>query len=218
MPRTDVRDSWIIPALATHISEERLTLLAEHPPTSHWEAIVEREWLTDKALVAIVSEHFGMRTAPLEALGPHSRELIPEALARRYSVLCTGSGDGWIEIASANPNDLDCERAIGFATGRRVRMLLASPLVIASRIDELYRPENVVERLLENVSANYQVESIEDYDGSGMEINGEGEAERPIMRLVDYILAEGIAQRSSDIHIEAEEVEVAVRYRIDCAR
>ena len=215
MPRTDVRDSWIIPALATHISEERLTLLAEHPPTSHWEAIVEREWLTDKALVAIVSEHFGMRTAPLEALGPHSRELIPEALARRYSVLCTGSGDGWIEIASANPNDLDCERAIGFATGRRVRMLLASPLVIASRIDELYRPENVVERLLENVSANYQVESIEDYDGSGMEINGEGEAERPIMRLVDYILAEGIAQRSSDIHIEAEEVEVAVRYRID---
>jgi type II secretory ATPase GspE/PulE/Tfp pilus assembly ATPase PilB-like protein len=215
MPRTDVRDSWIVPALATHISEERLTLLAEHPPASHWEAIVEREWLTDKALVAIVSEHFGMRTAPLEALGPHSRELIPEALARRYSVLCTGSGDGWIEIASANPNDLDCERAIGFATGRRVRMLLASPLVIASRIDELYRPENVVERLLENVSANYQVESIEDYDGSGMEINGDGEAERPIMRLVDYILAEGIAQRSSDIHIEAEEVEVAVRYRID---
>jgi type II secretory ATPase GspE/PulE/Tfp pilus assembly ATPase PilB-like protein len=215
MPRTEARDSWIVPALATHISEERLTLLAEHPPASHWEAIVEREWLTDKALLAIVSEHFAMKTAPLDGLGPHSRELIPETLARRYKVLCTGSGEGWIELATADPNDLDCERAIGFATGRRVRMLLASPLIIAARIDELYRPENVVEKLLENVSAKYEVESIEDFDPSQMEINGDGENERPIMRLVDYILAEGIAQRSSDIHIEAEEIEVAVRYRID---
>ena len=215
MARTETRDSWILPALRPHLAEEQVALLVEQAPPSFWETIVAREWLGDKQVLAIVSEHFGMRTAPLDTLGPQSRELLPETLARRYEVLCTASGDGWIDLATANPNDLDCERAIAFATGRRVRMLLASPLVIAARIDELYRPENVVERLLENVSAKYEVEAIaEDTDPGTNEINGEGD-ERPIMRLVDYILAEGIAQRASDIHIEAEEGEVAVRYRID---
>jgi type II secretory ATPase GspE/PulE/Tfp pilus assembly ATPase PilB-like protein len=215
MLRTDSRDSWILPALRPHLSEEQLSRLAEQAPSSVWGAVVEHEWLTDKEILAIVSEHFGMRTAPLAALGPQSRELLPETLARRYQVLCTATGDGWIELATSEPNDLDCERAIAFAMGRRVRMLLASPLVIAARIDELYRPENVVERLLENVSAKYEVESLsDDLDPNSLDMNGDGD-ERPVMRLVDYILAEGIAQRSSDIHIEAEEGEVAVRYRID---
>lgn len=216
MHRTDARDSWIFPALQPHLTEEQLARLLEQAPESIWEAIVEREWMDDKTVVALVSTHFGMRAAPLDALGAQARELLPETLARRYKVLCAESGEGWIGIATSNPNDLDCERAIGFATGRRVRMLLASPLVIAARTDELYRPENVVERLLENVSAKYEVESIsEEYDENAMEITGAGEGERPIMRLVDYILAEGIAQRASDVHIETEEAEVTVKYRID---
>ena len=216
MHRTDARDSWIFPALQPHLTEEQLAQLVEKSPESIWEAIVEQEWIDDKTILMLVSTHFGMRAAPLDSLGAQARELLPETLARRYKVLCCESGEGWIAIATANPNDLDCERAIGFATGRRVRMLLASPLVIAARTDELYRPENVVERLLENVSAKYEVESIsEDFDENAMEITGDGEGERPIMRLVDYILAEGIAQRASDVHVETEEGEVAVKYRID---
>src|SRR5260370_32497252 len=40
-------------------------------------------------------------------------------------------------------------------------------------------------------------------------------SQRPVVRLVDLIISEGILQRSSDIHIEPEEGGVAVRYRID---
>jgi type II secretory ATPase GspE/PulE/Tfp pilus assembly ATPase PilB-like protein len=215
MARTETRDSWILPALRTRLSDDQLTLLAEQSPASLWNWVVEREWLSDKELLQLVAEHFGLLTAPPGALAPQSRDLLPETLARRYAVLCTSSGDGWIELATASPNDLDCERAIAFATGRRVRMLLASPIELAARIEELYRPDNVVERLLENVSAKYEVESLtDDTEQNSIEIKAEGD-ERPVMRLVDYIIAEGIAQRSSDIHIEAEEGEVAVRYRID---
>ena len=216
MPRTDAREFWIVPALRAHLTEEQLYQLAAQPRESYWQTIVDREWMTDKALLAAVADHFGLRVAQIDTLGAQSRELLPETLARRYQVVCVESGEAWIGVATADPNDLDCERAIAFATGRRVRMLLASPIVLANRIDELYRPENVVERLLENVSAKYEVESInEEIDASTMDISAGGEGERPIMRLVDYILAEGIAQRASDIHIEAEEAEVAVRYRID---
>ena len=49
-----------------------------------------------------------------------------------------------------------------------------------------------------------------------MELAGEkASSERPIIRLVDHIVAEGITSRASDIHLEPEEGGVAVRYRID---
>ena len=43
----------------------------------------------------------------------------------------------------------------------------------------------------------------------------EKEIERPVIKLVDHIVAEGIAAGASDIHLEAGEGGIAVRYRID---
>src|SRR5206468_11554165 len=49
------------------------------------------------------------------------------------------------------------------------------------------------------------------------ELNGsEADAsQKPVVRLVDMIISEGILSRASDIHVEPEEGGVAVRYRID---
>ena len=43
----------------------------------------------------------------------------------------------------------------------------------------------------------------------------EKQVERPVIKLVDHIVAEGIAAGASDIHLEAGESGIAVRYRID---
>src|SRR6202022_4053261 len=43
----------------------------------------------------------------------------------------------------------------------------------------------------------------------------EKQVERPVIKLVDHIVAEGIAAGASDIHLEAGEGGIAVRYRID---
>src|SRR5207249_3071804 len=46
-------------------------------------------------------------------------------------------------------------------------------------------------------------------------VSAEQASQRPVVRLVDLIISEGILSRASDIHIEPEEGGVAVRYRID---
>ncbi len=122
-----------------------------------------------------------------------------------------------MEIATANPFDLDCEKTLAFATGREVRLLLASPAVIAERIDELYRPENVMERILEGMGdSNAQITMLDEKEEKEELVISEAEAsQRPVVRMVDLILSEGILSRASDIHIEPEEGGVAVRYRID---
>ncbi len=77
---------------------------------------------------------------------------VPESLARKYRILPLRVTNSTIDIATADPHDLDCERAIGFATGRTVRMNLAAPTLITERMLEVYRPESTVEKLLEGMN------------------------------------------------------------------
>ena len=85
-----------------------------------------------------------------------------------------------------------------------------------SRLDEVYRPENVIEKILENVAGDYDIESVDEtVDEADLELSANRAQERPVIQLVDRIVAEGIQSRASDIHLEPEESGVAVRYRID---
>jgi type II secretory ATPase GspE/PulE/Tfp pilus assembly ATPase PilB-like protein/CheY-like chemotaxis protein len=142
---------------------------------------------------------------------------VSEQVARRYHILPIRMTDSFLEIATANPFDLDCEKTLAFATGREVRILLASPGKIGEKIDEFYRPENVIEQLLDTMDAVEtditQLDKVEDADD--LTISAEEASQRPVVRLVDLILSEGINSRASDVHIEPEEGGVAVRYRID---
>jgi type II secretory ATPase GspE/PulE/Tfp pilus assembly ATPase PilB-like protein/ActR/RegA family two-component response regulator len=95
-------------------------------------------------------------------------------------------------------------------------MLLASPAKIAAATDELYRPENVVEKLLEGMEAGAEVTQLEEEEPSeDIQVSAEEASQRPVVRLVDLILSEGILSRASDIHVEPEEGGFVVRYRID---
>jgi type II secretory ATPase GspE/PulE/Tfp pilus assembly ATPase PilB-like protein/CheY-like chemotaxis protein len=216
MANRPVRDDWLIPTLEELIGANALEVLRAQAPESYWEAAVRAGACSDLQLLEALSARYRMRIANLSVVSPQARELVPEALARKYRVLPIGATDTWLEIATSSPNDLDCERTLAFATGRTVRMTLGAPGRILERIDELYRPENAVEKILEGVTARYDIEAItEEADDFEMDIAGGGATKRPVIRLVDHIIAEAITSRASDIHLEPEEGGVAVRYRID---
>src|SRR6476661_4138216 len=109
---------------------------------------------------------------------------------------------------------MDAEKMLAFATGREVRMLLGSPSKIREHLDELYREtETAVSRLLEGIGGEFEVEQIkEDEDNAA---SAEQASQRPILRLVDMMLADAVTTRASDIHVEPIEGGVVVRYRID---
>jgi type II secretory ATPase GspE/PulE/Tfp pilus assembly ATPase PilB-like protein len=120
------------------------------------------------------------------------------------------------EVATANPFDLDAEKSLAFATGREIRMLLASPSRIAEKLDELYRPEKALDRLLDGMEgAGELVQIADETPVEDLSVSAEEASQRPVVRLVDLVISEAISSRASDIHIEPEEGGVAVRYRID---
>ncbi len=209
------RDDWLLPTLELLVDAAELAELRQLTGESLWDTATKRGYATDDAIVAALSARFRMKVADLTQVSSAAREAVPESLARKYRIIPLQMTDAILDIATADPHDLDCERTLGFATGRTIRMHLAAPSRIVERIDELYRPESAVEKLLEGMN-QYDVQSISDIvDAPELDLSADKASERPIIRLVDHIIAEGIQQRASDIHMESQEGGVQVHYRID---
>ncbi len=210
------KDEWLMATLEGLLEPSQIDALRSSPPVSLWEETVRRGWLTDEDVVKAVAKRFRFKIAEVGSVSQQARELVPEALARKFRVLPLSISDSVLDIATSDPLDLDCERTLAFALGRTVRMSIAAPKRIADRLDEVYRPENVIEKILENVQGSYDLENIdESIEEADIDINAARAGERPVIQLVDRILAEGIQSRASDIHLEPEESGIAVRYRID---
>jgi type II secretory ATPase GspE/PulE/Tfp pilus assembly ATPase PilB-like protein/CheY-like chemotaxis protein len=219
MPETNFPDEWLAQSMEVLTPERIAELRAKaEPGKTLWETVVQEKLATDDEILEKISTRFRLRVADLGQLEPGARTALPEALARRYRVLPIRETDSYLEIATANPFDLDMEKTLAFATAREIRLLLMSPSKIAEQIEVQYRPEKALDRLLENMGQSAELVQLSD-DTAPDEYNiteaAAAASERPVVKLVDLILSEGILTRASDIHIEPEEGGVAVRYRID---
>ena len=208
-------DEWLVPTVSALVTEQQLALLRRDAANagSLWEALVDRRFLTDDQILEAVATRFRMPIADLAMLDHRVLETVPEQVARKYHILPLRTTDSYLEIAVANPFDMDAEKMLAFATGREVRLLLLSPGKIREKLDELYRPQDVVSKLLSGISES-EVTQLSD-EPDEYQASAEEAQARPIIKLVDTLIADGITCRASDIHVEPSEGGVVVRYRID---
>jgi type II secretory ATPase GspE/PulE/Tfp pilus assembly ATPase PilB-like protein len=147
--------------------------------------------------------------ADFSSVDPAAVALLAERWARRYGVLPLREEDGALVVATSDPLDLDAERAIGFATGRRVRWVEAPAHEIAAQLARWYGDA------FRGDLAAPPVEVQHIGFAAGGSVGAPADDAASAIVLVDQLLAEGIGAGASDIHIEAEEEGIAVRHRID---
>src|SRR5690349_12828446 len=160
MANRPARDEWLLPTLEGLLPRDAFEQLKQQETESYWEAAVRGGSVADDALLQALASRFRMKVADLATSTSQARELVPESLARKYRIVPLSASESALDIATADPHDLDCERMLAFATGRTVRMQLAAPAAIITRIDELYQPESAVEKILEGVTGRYDVDTI----------------------------------------------------------
>ncbi len=160
--------------------------------------------------VEVLSRRFRLPVADLSLASQQAVDLVPEKWARRFHIVPLSATAQELLIATADPLDVDCERTLGFATGRHVRLALADPDQIALCIDEVYRAESPGREPESAVDVQHLDNREESALPTTVEENGSS-----ITSLVDELLAAGIAARASDIHIEPEEQGIAIRHRVD---
>jgi type II secretory ATPase GspE/PulE/Tfp pilus assembly ATPase PilB-like protein/8-oxo-dGTP pyrophosphatase MutT (NUDIX family) len=199
-------ESWLRPLLTGVLGQEPVAAVAADGRPL-WDAVVAAGLISEDQLVGLAARQLSLPVADLKDCSASARAMLPERWARRYRVLPLRLSRGALEVATADPLNLDCERAISFATGRAVRLSLASPEAIGRAIDLAYRDEQPRKRVdLQHLSADVEAAPI------GPDESDDSDT---ITRVVDELLAEGIAARASDIHIEPEERGIVVRHRVD---
>jgi type II secretory ATPase GspE/PulE/Tfp pilus assembly ATPase PilB-like protein len=145
--------------------------------------------MSDLDTLAATAARLRLPVADLSRVSPRAVQLVAERWARRYGVLPLAATDSRHEVATANPLDLDCERALAFATGRAVRFSIADAADIARRLDDVYRPDRAGERGdltepaidIQHLGADVEVDSPSSRSDDDPET---------VTRLVDQILAD----------------------------
>jgi len=218
MADTNFPDEWLAHSLEGVLTPELLVELRTkaQPNQTLWETLVAQKVVSDEQILTALSTRFRLKLADVKEVDLTIKEKVPEQLARRYHVLPLRVTDSFLEIATANPFDLDAEKALAFATAREIRMQLLAPSKISEKLDEVYRPEKALDKMFQQMEGSPElVQLVEEAGPDEIAVSEEQASQRPIVRLVDLIISEAILARSSDIHIEPEEGGVAVRYRID---
>src|SRR3954471_21316816 len=213
------RDRWLLPVLAATLDEDTIHSLELSSARSIWDAVTTRRLFDDRALTSLIARHFRLPVADLDQVSSQALELVPERWARRFGVLPLSIDDDALIVATSNPCDVDCERALAFAAARPVRFAMASPNDIAARLDAAYGGDgdaapNEQPRQSDtarHVDVQLLAGEAEQYDDYSLVADDAPS----ISLLVDEILGAGIGERASDIHIEPEEQSIVVRHRVD---
>ena len=213
---TAVRDRWLLAALSKRLGEDIVESLEHDATESMWASIVDRGLLAESDVVSEISRCFHVPIADFRRVSQRALELVPERWARQFGVLPLTIENDVLVVATSCPCDVDCERALAFAAGRSVRFAVASPKVIAARIEAAYGGAESADHPLTNetdrhVDVQLLAAESENYDQEAVL----AEDAQAVSRLVDDLLGAGISERASDIHIEPEEEAVVVRHRVD---
>jgi type IV pilus assembly protein PilB len=142
--------------------------------------------------------------------------LIPEPIARKHNVVAYKKGDGALEVAMLDVNDLS---AIDFIK-KRVNLKILPRLTDSESIKKAlvqYQKSLKAEfgDIIQKETSGLKMIAEESGEGSTEEDLKKIATDLPVIRIVDTLIKHAVIQNASDIHIEPMDNQVLIRYRID---
>lgn len=180
------------------------------------ETLIELKFTDENKIVEALHDQMGFEVAHIREakLLPEVIALLSETIVRKYNVLpieIDPENPTVLRVAMSDPLDFLATDDIGIVTNMKIDVMVATPSDIRFGIERYYGNEQVAkmaeaysnERREQQAAREKQDESNEEVDNA------------PIVLLVNKIVEQAAIERASDIHIEALEHSVRVRFRID---
>jgi len=141
---------------------------------------------------------------------------IPVDLMFRYNFVPLKSEDDTLEIALADPRNLNLVDELTILLQKKLRVKVAA----LSHIADLLKKTEQSQRVLEEVTEGFTLDVVGEEENADetLSIDRLSAAESdiaPVIRLVDTTIFNALERRASDIHIETRDSEVVIKYRID---
>jgi type IV pilus assembly protein PilB len=171
--------------------------------------LVEQGVLRHDQLARVVAERFGLDYVDLSVydLDVGAVSLLTAETAKRYQAVPIGFGeDGVLLLAMADPTNVLTIDDVAMMTGRRVRPVAAS----AEDLNLLLTRQAHLEESIEDI-----VEDAPEVDAQPEVRVDDADRDAPIIKLVHSIVAQAVQQGASDIHVNPEEGDTRVLFRVD---
>jgi type IV pilus assembly protein PilB len=150
-----------------------------------------------------------------QRIDPEIFRSIPADLMFRFNFVPLEAHDNILSVAVADPAQVLLSDELNLLLGKKLVLKVATP----SQISDLLKRTEQSQRVLEQATEAFTLQVVPDEAESDDTISADkltrDTAINPVVRLVDTIIFTALERRASDIHIEARDMEVVVKYRID---
>jgi type IV pilus assembly protein PilB len=170
--------------------------------------LVQQGVLSESDLVRSLAAQIGLPFADLTEITVDGSVVgrVPGPLCRRHSVIPIAVEDNRLVLAMADPANVVARDDIRSLANMDVKVVVSTRQDVMLAIDRFYRVDSDLDDL------TTVMDTQEEEDLSGLR---EIVEDAPIVKFVNLLITQGIQDGASDIHLEPNEGDLLVRFRID---
>lgn len=207
------------------ITEEQLTQALDEQKKAGGllgETMVNMGMVSEDKLIDVLCEQLGIEYLDLRKVDDIPGDivsLIPEDLIRKYTIMPIKMSlvqMNTLVVAMADPMNIYAIDDISIVTGLQIEPVLSTTSQIKAKTDSIFGQQQA-----QDIAEAYKKEQEAYFDSGKKKEDAEDESRKedvensPIVLLVKGVIEQAVRQRASDVHIEAFEHNVRVRYRVD---
>src|ERR1700685_2103408 len=152
-----------------------------------------------------------------QRIDPELFRSIPAELMFRFNFVPMEAQGGSLVIAVADPSQVLLSDELPLLLGKKLILKVATPTQISDLLKRTEQSQRVLDQATEAFTLQVVEEEEEGEEALFADRLTRDSAVSPIVRLVNTVIFTSLERRASDIHIEARDAEVVVKYRIDGA-
>lgn len=202
------------------LSEEALhTALVQQEETKGkiGEILVQNDLISEEDMLRALAYQLDLpyyARLPVNDIDPTLVDNIPIQFCRDNKILPVARDDFNVTVAVADPLNIFPLDDLRLILSTNINMIVSPPAVIENSINRVYeRSNDASQKVLDDL--NQPELGADDDLEETRDLLESTDDEKPIIRLVNGLLARAVKERASDIHIEPYENEIMVRFRID---
>lgn len=166
--------------------------------------LIDMGVIKEESLVAILAHQAGVPYVDLseEKIDRTAVALVAEKTARKWNLIPINIEDDHLVVAMSNPSNIMAIDELRLKTGYKIKPVVSIKADIQDAINYQYGLSFKLE------------EETDEKEGAALEIKEVFE-DAPIVKLVNLMIVRAVEQKASDIHIEPQESDLRIRYRVD---
>lgn len=168
------------------------------------DVLLQKGFLTEQQLIEVLEFQLGIPHVSLYRypIDVSLLVLVPKEVARKYVLIPMKKEADKLFVAMADPLDFYAIEDLRLMTGFQIEVVIAAKDDIFRAINKFYELDFGINDIADEPEAVVEVENVIAEDS-------------PVVKLVNQILINAVQQRASDIHIDPQETNINLRYRID---